>query len=31
MPPFAQSTISAEEAREVYDYITQVMDKPQRK
>jgi mono/diheme cytochrome c family protein len=31
MPPFAQSTISAEEARELYDYITQVMDKPQRK
>jgi uncharacterized membrane protein len=31
MPPFAPSAISAQEAHELYDYITQVIDKPPRK
>jgi uncharacterized membrane protein len=31
MPPFAQSTISDQQAGELYDYITEVIDKPPRK
>jgi uncharacterized membrane protein len=31
MPPFAQSTISAQQSGELYDYITRVIDKPPRK
>ncbi len=31
MPPFGPSTISAQQAGELYNYITQVIDKPLRK